>query len=394
MDDRTALQSRYPLHPQSALESRSTLQSLNDRQLVNALTTITMFERGAIAKVVVGIAEFDRRRLFLPLGYTSLFAYCTLRLGFSQDEAFHRIEAARVSRRVPLILDYLEKGAINLTTVRLLGPHLNGDNHKRLLDAASYQKRPEVDMLIARLRPKPDVPSTIRKLPDIAARQLAPAPAMSTNAPENPASPVPRAVPDGTQPLVPGGFPGSPGNGAGAETRPTGGAADSAVVPGAARQIPARRAIVAPLSESSYRLQITLSKASHDTLREIQALIRHVIPNGDPAAIVARSLNLLLEELHRRKTAQVKRPRAGKSASPRGRHIPAHVRRKVWERDGGRCAFVSAEGVRCDADGFVEYHHVTPYARGGKATAGNIELRCRAHNAHEAELVYGRAGPR
>lgn len=376
------------------IQSGSSLRSLTDRHLVNTLTTLAVFERAAIAKLVAALAEFDRRRLFLPLGFTSLFAYCTNRLGLSQDEAFYRIEAARVARRFPAVLDYLEKGAINLSTVRLLGPHLNGDNHKRLLDAASYQKRPEVDMLIARLRPKPDVPSTIRKLPDIAARQIAPAPATSTSAPANPASPVPRGVPDGTEPMVSGGPPASPGNGADAETRPTGGAAVSAVVPDAARQIPARRAIVVPLSESSYRLQITLSRASHDTLREIQALIRHVIPNGDPAAIVARSLDLLLEDLRRRKTAQVNRPRAGKDASPRGRHIPAYVRRKVWERDRGRCAFVSTEGVRCDADGFVEYHHVKPYARGGKATAGNIELRCRAHNAHEAELVYGRAGPR
>lgn len=407
MDHRNALQPRSPFHAHSALDSRATLRSLNDRQLVTALATITMFERGAIAKVVAVIAEFDSRRLFLPLGYTSIFAYCTLRLGFSQDEAFHRIEAARVSRRVPLILDYLEKGAINLTTVRLLAPHLNADNHKGLLDAASYQKRPEVDMLIARLRPKPDVPSTIRKLPDIPVRQMAPPPAMSDGRPGDSDSPrddvaggAPRRGAGAMKSPVPGnpsdGQVGAGGHGpaAGDTLNAASGAANSATVQSPPPQIPARRAIVAPLSETSYRLQITLSKASHDTLREIQALIRHVIPNGDPAAIVARSLDLLLEDLRRKKTARVKHPRSGKDASPRGRYLPAHVRRKVWERDGGRCAFVSAEGVRCDADGFVEYHHVEPYARGGKATAGNIELRCRAHNAHEAELVFGRTGRR
>lgn len=384
-----------------ALQSRSNLRTLTDRQLVNALTTLAVFERAAIAKLVAALAEFDSRRLYLPLGFTSLFAYCTNRLGLSQDEAFYRIEAARVSRRFPLVLDYLEKGAVNLTTVRLLGPHLTGDNHKHLLDTASFQKRPEVDMLIARLRPKPDVPSTIRKLPDIAVRRLAPAPALSTSAPEDVEGAVPGRAPGVGMSMIPDDVPdrqagggGNRGGGGGDRAGAAGGVPDPSIVRGAAAQIPARRPIVTPLSETSYRLQVTLSRASHDNLREIQALIRHVIPDGDPAAIVARSLDLLLLDLRRRKTAQVKHPRAGKDASPRGRYIPAPVRRKVWERDGGRCAFVSAVGVRCDADGFVEYHHVKPYARGGKATARNIELRCRAHNGHEAELVFGRSGRR
>jgi len=68
------------------------------------------------------------------------------------------------------------------------------------------------------------------------------------------------------------------------------------------------------------------------------------------------------------------------------------VRRAVFRRDEGRCAFVGAEG-RCTATAFLEFHHVVPYARGGAATVGNIQLRCRAHNQHEAEQAFGfRAG--
>jgi hypothetical protein len=35
---------------------------------------------------------------------------------------------------------------------------------------------------------------------------------------------------------------------------------------------------------------------------------------------------------------------------------------------------------------------VKPYAAGGEATVENIQLRCRAHNAYEAELYYGTGG--
>jgi len=64
------------------------------------------------------------------------------------------------------------------------------------------------------------------------------------------------------------------------------------------------------------------------------------------------------------------------------------VKRAVWERDQGRCAFVGAAG-RCTEWGFLEYHHLVPHAGGGATTAGNLELRCRAHNAYEAARWFG-----
>ena len=72
----------------------------------------------------------------------------------------------------------------------------------------------------------------------------------------------------------------------------------------------------------------------------------------------------------------------------RSRHIPAAVRREVWRRDDGRCAFVGRRG-RCRETAFLEFHHVEPYATGGGASVANIQLRCRAHNAYEARLFFG-----
>jgi hypothetical protein len=59
-------------------------------------------------------------------------------------------------------------------------------------------------------------------------------------------------------------------------------------------------------------------------------------------------------------------------------------------RDDGRCAFVGSRG-RCNERGFLEFHHVVPFAAGGAADAQNIELRCRAHNNFEAQLFFGAA---
>ena len=39
--------------------------------------------------------------------------------------------------------------------------------------------------------------------------------------------------------------------------------------------------------------------------------------------------------------------------------------------------------------GFLEYHHVVPFAEGGEPSASNVELRCRPHNQYEADLWFG-----
>ena len=151
---------------------------------------------------------------------------------------------------------------------------------------------------------------------------------------------------------------------------------------------PLRPAIVTPLAPERYKVQFTVSRATHDKLRRAQDLLRHSIPNGDPAAIFDKALTLLLADLEQAKLAATERPRGARPPATGSRHIPAAVRREVWKRDGGQCAFVGANG-RCTERGFLEFHHVRPYADGGASVVDNLEIRCRAHNLHEAEQYFG-----
>jgi hypothetical protein len=144
---------------------------------------------------------------------------------------------------------------------------------------------------------------------------------------------------------------------------------------------------VTPLAPERYKVQLTISRETLEKLRRVQALARHAIPSGDPAAIVDRALTLLLQDLERRRFAAVTAPRTPGEPTDRSRRVPAAVRREVWRRDDGQCAYVGREG-RCTERSFLEYHHVQPYAAGGSSTATNIQLRCRAHNAYEASLFF------
>jgi hypothetical protein len=327
---------------------------LSNDDLVAQLNRLARRERTATADLIVHLAEFDTRGLHLGLGFPSLFVYCREVLRLSEHATYNRIEAARKSREFPLLLDKLRDGALNLATVRLLAPHLTRENHDDLLRAASGKSKREVEELLARRAPRPDVAAAVRKLPT-----PTPPPAVAV-------------VP--TPPVANGPSVGAP-----------------APVPAAPipAPLPGRPVVVAPLAPGRYEVRFTASAETREKLRLAQDLLRHAVPNGDLAEIFDRALALLLEDLARKKFAATERPRTARNTSSTSRHIPAQVQRTVWLRDGSRCAFVGTTGRRCTATAFLEFHHVRPYAVGGEATAENIQLRCQAHNAYEASLFYG-----
>src|SRR6185503_1957237 len=97
--------------------------------------------------------------------YGSLYAYCTQALRLSEDAACNRIDAARICRRFPGILDLLASGAIRLSTIRLLKPHLTAENEAAVFARASHLRKKEVQALVAELAPRPDVAASVRMLP-------------------------------------------------------------------------------------------------------------------------------------------------------------------------------------------------------------------------------------
>jgi hypothetical protein len=251
------------------------------------------------------------------------------------------------------MLAMLREGRLNLTTVRLIAPLLTEASAEQVLDAAAGLSKRQVEELVARLAPQPDVPPSVRKVPVRA-------------------------------PLV-----GEPAATASVASPP---AASLRIAPVPVAPPPARPALVRPLAPERYEVRFTASAETCAKLKRAQDLLRHAVPSGDTAAIVDRALTLLVADLERKKLGATPRPRSRRASSVSARKPPAHVRRAVCRRDANRCAFVSKNGRRCEECGFLEFHHVIPAAMGGEFTVENIQLRCRAHNGYEADLFYGK-GP-
>jgi len=346
----------------------ATATALSDRELLARLDVLAAKEREASAELVVHLAALDSRpALYAAQGCSSLFSYCTRVLRLSEDAACNRIDAARACGRFPPILDLLASGALSLTSVRLLGPHLTPENHGAVLARASGLRRREIEALVAELAPQPDVPSSLRKLPGLT---VSASPASRATLAGLTTSEPPAPVPPTPAPFIPA--------------------------------FPIARPIVKATAPQRYRLQFTIGQETHDKLRRLQALLRREVPDGDPAVLFDRALSLLLEKTEKVKLGAASRPRpairpaadaSARTAAVRSRrltrYLPRAVKRTVWKRDDGQCAFVSATGRRCDERTFLEYHHLQPWAWRGPATVENIALRCRHHNQYEGELIFG-----
>lgn len=143
----------------------SSVAQLSNDELLAQVRHLVEREREATASLVAHLAELDERRLYLAEGYSSLFTYCTQVLHLSESAAYRRIEAARMVRRFPVILEMLELGYVNLTTVVLLAPHLTQESHRDVLGEAKHKSKKQIEELCARLHPQPPIPSSVRRLP-------------------------------------------------------------------------------------------------------------------------------------------------------------------------------------------------------------------------------------
>jgi hypothetical protein len=347
----------------AARELVAHLRRLTDTELLARVQRLATRERRATALFVVHLAELAARDLHLAAGYSSLFVYCRDALSLAEHDAYNRIEVARAARRFPVVLDRLAAGSVNLTTARLLAPHLTAENHLALLESARGRRRAQVEEIVASLAPYPEAPTFVRKLPAARREFWAPTPTVAPAAARASVESPP-------------------------ELGPAAPAAPNAAPPVASWRLQGTSGEVTALAPDRYKLQVTISGATLEKLRLAKDMLRHAIPSGDEAAILDRALTVLLADLARAKFAATDSPRASRGTAPLSRHVPAEVKRAVWLRDCGRCAFTSADGRRCDERAFVEFHHVRPYANDGEATVENIQLRCRRHNAYESKTFF------
>ena len=125
-----------------------------------------------------------------------------------------------------------------------------------------------------------------------------------------------------------------------------------------------------------------------EQLEAVRTLLGHAVPSGKREDVLLHVLRAQRKTLERRRYGSPKPSR--KSSTAKADYIPAAVRRQVYDREGGTCAYVGEEDRRCGSTLRLEYQHILPLARGGPSTSENVTLFCRAHNLLQAEKDFGR----
>ena len=227
-----------------------------------------------------------------------------------------------MSRRHPMVLTMLEDGRLHLSGIATLAPQLKQltpADGEELLARAVHKSKRELKELVAELAPKPDVPPSIRKVPQRDSQEFKKT--RKTTGPETPQQEHPEAS---------------------SESRPPGERATSS---GPSGPEPARahasesrdpRAKVEPLAPARYVVPFTASGELRDKLERLTALT----PGSDLASIIDAAVSEKLERLEARRFGKTNKPKknlddADTSSGVRG--ISAPVRRFVWQRDGGQC---------------------------------------------------------
>ncbi|HEX9050569.1 MAG TPA: HNH endonuclease signature motif containing protein, partial [Anaeromyxobacter sp.] len=350
----------------------------NAQELTRRLQDLLARERVAMADFLVAVADFDRRALWLELGYASLFEYLNRELGLSKASTFLRVRAVGLIQRFPDVLEALRDGRLCISSMGELSKVLTQETKDEVLPRFFHLSKREAKAVAAELRPdeappRRDVVTTLRAAVEVPRLELAapkevPAPAREASfslCVVRPGEPDPSDAP--LAPVPP------------------------RSAPSAAPPAGPPPSTIEPLTAELIRIHLTADKRFEKKLEQARDALSHSLPTGSIAEILEAGLDLVIAR-HAKRRGLVEKPRATPPpSSPDPGYVPAHVKRAVWKRDGGRCQFPLASGGVCGSTRRCQIDHIVPRALGGASTVENCRVCCDRHNDRAAREVFGDA---
>lgn len=323
---------------------RYRLKALSDDELIASIRALVGDERRILFLILRHLQEVDDRRLAPRRAYPSLFDFCVKDLHWAEGETAKRIQVSRKATSFPLLLRAIRRGELTLSAAALLAPHLTRENYAGLVRRSYWRPTREVEALVATLAPKPEPKERARFLGIIS--------------------------PPSTPPVEAG-----PG-GAALEGFP---------------DLPMAPPSPAEASPQRVHFSFTSDERLLADVERAKDLLRGKYPDPDFEAVFGEGVRMMLDRIDPdRRSVRERVPAAAQPGDPRSRVPPAWVKRAVWKRDSGHCAFRGEGGRLCRSTAGLQYDHIVPWALGGRSEdPANIRLLCRTHNRLEARRSFG-----
>ena len=344
-------------------KKQTSLGQLSNAELLSNLEALSTTENNTTLDILLHLSEVEHRKLFLAHGFSSLFAYCIGKLRYSEPAANRRISCARAVALCPELAGLLRSREISLSTLSLAAGLLRSENQEEIISGIKGKSRREVEEFVSSYRPQKEARESIKPLGLFSSIKPEPKPSMPLFEPKE----KPQA-----------GILTSPGECA-----------------------PLSAEMKEPITEQRYELRFCVNRKVMHKLEQAKVLLsgkyragvkleqvldealEHFLNKRSPLRRIKRREQRLTKKV---KVASLKPVTENTKPS---RHIPQELKDKVYQRDQGQCTFVSPEGKRCEEKHCLQYHHILPFALGGKHHLENLALRCACHNHYQAELDYG-----
>ena len=113
---------------------------ISDGELVARLKQLARAERAMLGEVLRLLREVERRKLHVDRAHPSLFRFCVKELGYTEHEAYARIQVTRLLKVVPEVEQAVEDGRIGMTVASMAQQYFHRSEKRKLPLDPSRQK--------------------------------------------------------------------------------------------------------------------------------------------------------------------------------------------------------------------------------------------------------------
>ena len=403
----------------------SEVKKLSNQQLLSQTKFLVQKERNTHIQVLHHLGEIDSRKLYLELGFSSLFDYAVKELGYSEGAAYRRIKAMKLCRDLPDTESRLQSGKLSLSSASQLQAFFEKQAKKIKVEKTKKEIQETNKEGVKTEDKKTYGISKIAQNNCKTSRQEFSTEGQKEDEPflflnvEEKKNLVKKAE--------------------GCSIRAT-----MKLLSEADPSLSVSKEQSRFLGNGKVEIKLVIDEKDHKKLEELKSLLSH----KSPVLSHGELLSILLEEALEKHDPRRKKIRKitqkekvtstkkweSKSINNKQNHknkvglpivtsgqklraqqmsklaatspqkweyrgkakqihrtIPSYLRKHIWERDEGQCTYVDSKTKRkCSSKHLLQIDHIKPFSLGGRSEAGNLRLLCAGHNQFRSEQTFGK----
>ncbi len=327
---------------------KTEITRLSNNDLLTRMKQLSSEDRKLQILFLKHLKEVEQRKLFLKIGFGSLFEYVVQDLGYSESTAYRRIEAARLLQELPQIEEKIKSGALTLNAAAQVQTFFKKLKKQEKLNLVTTFKS---DLELR--------PSTTTKLKSGIVPLLSKSELITQV--ENKSS---RDIEKHLLSLAP--------------------------------EIQTISEKVRSVSKDLTEIKLIFNEEQKQRLDELKLLLSHVNSQMTYHELIDHLCHRALKQLKpkvEKKDSKLK-PRLDSELNPnlnlKSRYIPALIKSNVYRRDNGCCSYIHPEThKKCGSKFQLQLDHIHPFSLGGSNVESNLRLLCSSHNRYRAEKTFG-----